>query len=125
MADINNGRVSLKEYFCQRIDALDVKITTILEMNQEAVDKAEKTVNTRLEGMNEFRNQLSAQATTFVTKKEVELIVDRIDGEIKKLEINKALLEGKASQQSLTITAIISLLGLLTGFASLALNLIR
>lgn len=33
-----------------------------------ALIKAEEAVNTRLAGMNEFRNQLSLQATTFLTR---------------------------------------------------------
>lgn len=37
-------------------------------MTQVALDKADERMNVRLEGMNEFREQLRMQTTTFVTK---------------------------------------------------------
>ena len=52
---------TLKEYFEQRLDAMDLAIT-----------KAEQATEKRFEGVNEFRNTLSDQQRTFVPRLEYE-----------------------------------------------------
>ncbi len=60
--------VPLKEHIEVRLAAM-----------KEAVDKAEKTLNQRLEGMNEFRDTLKDQASRLATKDEVGLMLKRVE----------------------------------------------
>lgn len=59
------------------------KVALALTAAKEAVTKAEASVNERLAAMNEFRQQLSDQATTFMPRKEAEQLlsasIDRIE----------------------------------------------
>ena len=66
----------------------------------------------RLESMNEFRLQLKDQAGTFFTKNEHEVYMSSVEKDLRVLRESKANLEGKASQSSVNVALIISLLGL-------------
>jgi hypothetical protein len=57
--------------------------TILHAMEAEARDKAVENIDRRLEGMNEFRDQLKAQAATFVTRAENDL---RAQGTRKEIE---------------------------------------
>lgn len=59
---------TLKEYFEQAIRS-----------NALAVLKAEDASEKRFESVNEFRAQLNDQATTFVTRRELEAVSEKID----------------------------------------------
>lgn len=52
--------------FADLLTTMNIRFASI----QTAVDKAERATNTRLEGMNEFREQLKDQASQFVTRVE-------------------------------------------------------
>lgn len=119
----NNGKVSLKEYLSRRMDDLEKRIQTIFDMNAVAIDKAEKRMDTRLEGMNEFRDQLRDQASRFITRVEFDALMEKLNASVKSLELTRATLEGKASQQGLIITAIISTISLLVSITGLILRL--
>jgi len=60
--------ITLREYIDTRIDALEKRFTDI----NRATDLAAKAIEQRLEGMNEFREQLRSQAGTFVTQIEID-----------------------------------------------------
>lgn len=60
----NAESVRLREY-----------VEKMFALHKEAVDKAEITMNRRLEGMNEFRHQLDKQQSTFVTHKDIEPLI--------------------------------------------------
>ena len=63
--------------------------------------------------MNEIRDQLRDQASTFVTKAEYRTAHDRIEEDIRSLRESRSLLEGKANQSAVIFVAAISLLGLI------------
>ena len=50
-----------------RVDELEKRIYQHFASDEKLRGKLEQTVDTRLEGMNEFRHQLDRQASTFVT----------------------------------------------------------
>ena len=54
--------------------------------NKEAIQVAKEEMERRLEGMNEFRAQLSSQAATFVSRVELRLEVEKLIGRILVLE---------------------------------------
>lgn len=61
-----------------KIDALCKKLDLRLEGMQEAVSLAKDEMERILEGMNEFRAQLSMQAGTFIPRNEVQLMIDKM-----------------------------------------------
>jgi len=110
-----NDVVTLREYLDQRLQDLESKLEVIERMNSIAVDKAVDTLNQRLESMNEFRAQMKDQQGTFATRTEFSLFMSKIDASIHSLEIDRATLEGKASQKGVTIAYIISAIGIIMG----------
>jgi len=59
--------VTLKDYIDTRLSAMD-----------RATEQAYRTMESRLEGMNEFRNTLRDQAGQFVTRTEYKIAHDRL-----------------------------------------------
>ena len=67
----------------------DIKIVRLeeqLKAAEQARILAVKDMERRLEGMNEFRRQLDAQAETFVTRAALCAVEERLNGEIKLLK---------------------------------------
>lgn len=86
--------VSLREYMDVRFTALEAKIDARNQMSQLAIDKAEATMNDRLSGMNEFRDQLKDQAGLFATKEEVNKRAEVVDQRIGSIENQISSLNG-------------------------------
>jgi len=77
-----NTLVSLKEYFDGKLDDFEEKVELQFKLSKEAVEKALIQNDTRLEGMNEFRNSLRDQASTFITRQELTLMIKSITDKI-------------------------------------------
>jgi hypothetical protein len=71
--------ITVKEYFNAVLSERDKRTEQRFELMAEAVRKAEVAHEKRLEGMNEFRNQLSDQAETFLTKNEYNLAHNNLE----------------------------------------------
>lgn len=56
----------------QRFDGQEKAVVAALHAAKEAVDKAETASNKRFDASNEFRQQLSDQAATFMPRREAE-----------------------------------------------------
>lgn len=69
---------SLDRRIDQRFIDLEVRTTTHDELLAKAIEKAENTMNSRLEGMNEFRASLRDQAATFVPRALYDVLLDRV-----------------------------------------------
>lgn len=80
---LNDKLCGLRDSLLSRIAAAEKGLSARLEANERAVEKAERSVDLRLQGMNEFRAALSDQATHFVTRKELDIwranIEDKMD----------------------------------------------
>jgi prefoldin subunit 5 len=107
--------VTLRDYFDSRLESVE-----------KATELAAKTLEKRLEGMNEFREALNNQATMFATRSEVDIQIKKFEKQIEKTEDDirmlresKAMLEGKASHLYVTITLVVALLGLFVSFMSM------
>ena len=100
--------ISFKEYVDIRLAALD-----------KATEVAYQSMQSRLAGMNEFRETLREQASKFVTRTELEIQLDRIESDIRALRESRATLEGKASAQSVYVAYAISLIGIIMGLIGL------
>ena len=70
-------------------------IVVEIKSMQKALDLARKELDRRLEGMNEFREQLRMQASTFVTRDTSEVHYKSIENRLRILENNKNNLEGR------------------------------
>ena len=108
--------VTLKELVESRISALE-----------QARKTAERSMEKRLDGMNEFRETLSDQAGRMATKEHVLELRDRLEIQINlnakaisDLQTFRAVVDSKASQGSLYISVGIAVLGLILSFISLA-----
>jgi len=110
---MSEDTVSMTKYVDARIDEV-----------KDAVKPALTSMDKRLDGMNEFRDTLKDQAARFVTREEMNLVVDRLRADIKELQLAKALLEGKASEESVNVVAGRAQWGLVLGSIGTAIALI-
>lgn len=143
---MNKSEITLKEYFESRLNALEKATTIVANGLEKATTIAAAGMDKRLEGMNEFREQLRDQTSTFITRNEHEIIVLRITEDIKNIKAfdasfftraehqiyrektendirilreSKATLDGKASQLSTNIALILAIAGLLISLGGL------
>ena len=103
--------VSLKEYIISLIDGV-----------KESVNVAREAMDKRLNGMNEFRDTLKDQASRFVTRDEVNTKIDNMASQLEELKLNKAMLEGKASQSSATTALIFGIVGVILSVVGLVMS---
>ena len=114
-------RVTVREYIeallgnCKehcRDKFVDVYNTMgILVENQgDSIKTAKIEMDRRLEGMNEFRNQLEKQAGDFVNKAEQGIINNQILERLHKVEQQKSILDGKMVTVIAFICAVVSVL---------------
>lgn len=131
---ISDG-VSLKDY-------VDLRF---LE-HQRAIDKAEASMSTRLAGMNEFRDQLKDQAARLLSREEYASAHGQITGvvnelrdqvqknigrpewsakcdmlevQVKELRTIADMARGKASQSSVLVAGLFSIVGIVLGLVHL------
>lgn len=107
------------KYFDGKFAELEKRLNLKDELANRALEKAEHSMASRLEAMNEFRNQLTQQAGSFATKKEVELSLEKVEIDMRMLRESKAALDAKASQLSVNITLTFALLGTVVSIISL------
>ena len=101
MADEDRDRISIRDYFDSKLEALDrATATTAAQMER------------RLEGMNEFRDTLRDQASRLVTREEFALVQRSIEAEIRQLREFKVAVESKASQASVMVVAVFVVINL-------------
>jgi len=121
---INSKIDALEKSINSKIDALEKSFnnkhntlegSTDLKYNniEKNTTLAAKSIDRRLEGMNEFRDALKDQTAKFLTKDEFNTLHNRVEEDIKVLRENKAMLEGKASMTSVYIAYGIGLIGLI------------
>ena len=65
--------IDAKEYIDERLRSQSEIQKVLSKKNAEALKKAEKEMERRLEGMNEFRAQLENQTREFITREQYEL----------------------------------------------------
>ena len=74
--------ISLKEYFDTKFAELEKQLALRDRLTEKALVKADETLNLRLEGMNEFRAELTKQAQTFVKENEFRLHIEKLETKI-------------------------------------------
>ena len=108
------GAIPLREYIEKRFDEL-----------QKNSDRSHVALEQRLESMNEFREQLRSQAVTFMTREVYDANHKLLQAQVDELKLNRALLDGKASQQDLTLANTRASVGIGIGVLSLAVAIIK
>ena len=98
--------VSLKEFCLDKFAAAE-----------KAVSSAHASMDHRLLGMNEFRDQLKDQAATFITRTELNARIAALEAEVRSLVKAKDQMEGKASVTSFYVVTAISLLSIAVSIA--------
>jgi hypothetical protein len=83
--------VALRDYLERRLEDLDRRLSDRFLLSDSAVAKAERTMNERLNSMNEFRDALKDQANRMATRVELE----RLETIVSDLQQAKANLEGR------------------------------
>jgi hypothetical protein len=112
---MNGVSVALKEYFERILSEREKQYDERFSSQQTQMETATKVINAKLEGMNEWRQQSKEREAHFITRDEHE----SFRKEIESLKLSRAELEGKASQMSVIIALLISVLGLIIGGAAL------
>jgi hypothetical protein len=100
------SEVALKEYFDRRLDDLERRMIERFNLADIGVNKAERTMNERLNSMNEFREALREQANRMATRSEVE----KLDDIVQELQRARANLDGRLVVLSGTISLAVSVL---------------
>ena len=82
-----NRIINLEKLIMNEINHIDIQHTSIEANQHAALVEAKKDLERRLSGMNEFREQLQGQATTFLTKERFEVEKKSIDDIIRQIEL--------------------------------------
>ncbi len=73
---VKQGLTSLQLLLAERDGRMDDRFVA----HREAIEKAEYSLNKRLESMNEFRDQLKDQTATFAVKESTEARLTKLEG---------------------------------------------
>ena len=111
--------VSLRDYFDSRFTELIKYIDVKFNSMETSTCLAQDNLNTRLEGMNEFRNSLKDQTAQFITRTEHESLITKYDADIRVLREQNAENRGKASMQSVYISYAFALIAIIMGLVGL------
>ena len=107
-----NDGLSLREYIDMRFNTIDMSLALVREQMEK-----------RLEGMNEFRQQLNEQTTRFITREELDARCIPCKEDVRSLRESRAESHGKASTMSVFIATAIALCGLIVGAVALLLKM--
>ena len=106
--------ITLREYIESRLDSL-----------HNMMNDHFKSLETRLDNMNKFREQLNRQAESFVTREAKDKCREGIHIELNKLNTWKSNMEGMASQRSVNVAIFISVIGFITAVSTLLIQLLK
>ena len=121
---MSDSPVPLNEYLKELINNLEERFDECWQAHRREhdllsvfLDKTEKTLEHRLEGMNQFREELRAQNASFMRRELIEAAMSVLD---KKADANKAYLDNLQGR----IWALGALMGFIVAAGSIALGLI-
>ena len=112
-SDILREIADLRTDIDHRFEDAELLRVESARLTKTALDAAHTSMEKRLDGMNEFRDQLKDQAAKFVTREEMISTLKSIQANVEILLSARATEEGKASQKSLNVTMIIAIAGVL------------
>jgi DNA repair exonuclease SbcCD ATPase subunit len=102
MTQKTSDDVTIKDYVGALIKNLEDKIDAQskftaqhFQLNEIAIKKAEDSMTARLEGMNEFREQLKEERGSLATKEHLESMTASFDARLKTIENANSFAAGK------------------------------
>ena len=104
--------ISKEKYIDKQVKFIKSLMKSKYQTIEKSTDLATSVLDKRLDSMNEFRQALKDQQSTFVAKSEFDIMHQRIIEDIRMLREGKANLEGKASMTSVYISYAIALIAL-------------
>ena len=114
---------ALREYFERILKESDRRYEQRFEDQKEAIVKAEEATERRFEGVNEFRQTLSDQAATFVSRTEVLQQYRAINDKVDLVTSRMDRLDGRSGGYTATwgylIGAVVMVGGLITIIAAI------
>lgn len=99
---------TLKIHFDQRFIDNDKALQKALDAAEKAVNKAEDNGEKWRANANEWRGAMNDREKAFALRTDIE----RIEGNVQKLQLSEATLAGKASMNSVYLSLFISLLSI-------------
>jgi hypothetical protein len=109
---------SVRESMNTRFETIHTDVETALKSQQNATDKAERSLSGRLDGMNEFRESLNDQSRTQMPRLEAEkllnLLMAKIDENSNRLNARESRGRGMSDQWGY----LVGIAGLLIAIAS-------
>lgn len=125
---MNEFRIQLDERYATQTKALDAAfnsaeraVSAALQAAETAVQKAELASDKRFEAVNEFRNQLSDQASRFMTRDESLARHDRTQEQLKEVNSRLDLNQGRNTGLDNAWAYIIGIVGVTGGIVGLIL----
>jgi len=117
-AYVNAAAIGLKEHYDELLAQVCKTIDERFKAQEKASDLQQEMVTKKFEAQNEWRGAMSDREKTFITRADHESLVlllntkeDALIKDIKSLELTRAMIDGKASQQQLNITFIFVIVG--------------
>ena len=98
------------EGFREKIEAHNRELEIRYDSLNRAIEVAKSEMDRRLEAMNEFRAQLTRQASEFISRKEVEALAKELDLKIAPLKEKSNVTEGSDKWIAIIIQVIISII---------------
>ncbi len=105
--------ISIREYIDTRIAAMECANTLLHDAQEHRIDS-----------LNALHKVMRERESTFVLNAEYISNKDRVLEDIRSLRESSALLEGKASQSSVTNVTILTIISLLLGLGGLIWNIL-
>lgn len=127
-SDLAAIRVLLDERdlrYQQRFDAQAQAIKDAFQASKEAISKADNATEKRFEGVNEFRQTLSDQASRFVTRAELEAWKDQATDRAAALAARIDRLEGKSLGLNTGWGYIVAAIAVMAGIAGIIVGFLR
>jgi restriction endonuclease len=97
MNDPKNGHQARLVRIEEKIKGMDRELALHVKSLKEATSVARSELERRLEGMNEFREQLNSQAATFMSRQEIGALFEKV--ELKTNILEKMSNQRKGSKQ--------------------------
>ena len=110
--------VALDRRLTEQMAAQDRATQIAMQAAEKAVSKAEAASDKRFDAVNEFRQTLSDQTATFITRKEVEALFAGTNGTLGRLESQANTNTGKASGADYLWRAAVVIVGLILAVAA-------
>ena len=109
------ARAALEKQVLSTAAALEKSHQTALSTAERSTVFASEVLERRLEMLNEFRTAMKDQAAGFFTRAEHQLYMESVASDLRSLRESRAELKGMASQSSVNVALLLSVLGLLFG----------